>query len=656
MSGNEKSGLALLSLDGGGWETHGALTQLHVVEDILEQYEFENDLESGSLKVSDLFDFIIGTGTGGHVSHLPFVGPNFDQLMCRLVACMLGPLGMCPEDAKKAYLQLLDSNFLAKDEISERAEILKCALKDLLDAQPADGGSVLSPMKMIDVGKIIPRCKFAMTAMTAANLSKPVVLRAYRGPSSPIKCTLLEALFATLADLQVLPPIPLGVGNESFIAATAKHCNPVDVLLEETSSIFKSNAISVIASIGLGRPNAASLDGQEELVNTVLDVTNSCHTTSQHTESRFTNYSDLFVRLDVDGFDLLDTLQPGDMISHARAYLSKDEIRVQMNKIVHSLTSRPKVLEAHRMPSLTASQEVSHMSVDLMQPEITNDPDSGIFAKDLHSLEPGTESADSPFPSASAGNGQPRSFSPAQNIFASCSLSQIELKICLEQILAQKEERSKVKTVYAQIVLGALSLKDENETRRWKVLHTIVCTEESLTPDILVVLSGVDFQLVTAVVRSLYPVLVTDGTDGRIHTCHPSFHDFVVECTNTTFRYHPASIHLALAQACIREMENSLRFDICNLKSSSIPEVDMKPSLEERASKHIGELLEYASRKWWFHIRGCDEAGKEKIFSTTGLMLQKKGIFWIEVMSLLDEIKACKETLLEIVSSSAVSN
>ncbi|KAH8797323.1 hypothetical protein DL96DRAFT_1788124 [Flagelloscypha sp. PMI_526] len=672
MSGNEKSGLALLSLDGGGWETHGALTQLHVVEDILEQYEFENDLESGSLKVSDLFDFIIGTGTGGQVSRLPFTGPNFDQLMCRLVACMLGPLGMCPEDAKKAYLQLLDSNFLAKDEISERAEILKCALKDLLDAQAPDGGSVLSSMKMIDVGKIIPRCKFAMTAMTAANLSKPVVLRAYRGPSSPIKCTLLEALFATLADLQVLPPILLGVGNESFIAATAKHYNPVDVLLEETSSIFQSNDISVIASIGSGRPNAASLDGQEELGNTVPDVTNSCQTLSQHTESRFTNYSDLFVRLDVDGFDLSETLQPGDLISHARAYLSQDEIRVQMNRIVRSLTSRPKILEARYIPSLKVPESVPSIGTDPIHPEMKDDTGIylfpgilqglrltyplalGISAKDLRGLQLAVIPAEAPFPSAAAENSQPCSYIPAQNILTSYSLSQIELKSRLEQILAQKEERSRVKSVYAQIVLGALSLKDENETSRWTVLHAIVCAEESLTPDVIVILSGVDLQLVTAVVRSLYPVLVTDDADGRIHMCHPSFHNFVVEYTDTAFRYHPPSVHLTLARACIGEMENSLRFNICNLESSSIPDVDLKPPLEELASKHIGALLTYASRKWWSHIRRCDEADKASILSTTGRMLQEKGIFWIEVMSLLDEIKACKEILLEIASSSAI--
>ena len=64
-----------MSSDGGRWETHGPLTQIHVVEDILDQFEFENDLEVGSVKVSDIFDLIVGTGTGGQVFQSHLFGP-----------------------------------------------------------------------------------------------------------------------------------------------------------------------------------------------------------------------------------------------------------------------------------------------------------------------------------------------------------------------------------------------------------------------------------------------------------------------------------------------------------------------------------------------------------------------------------------------------
>ncbi|KAH8822182.1 WD40-repeat-containing domain protein [Flagelloscypha sp. PMI_526] len=637
MSDNDLPGLALLSL--GKWETHSALTQIHVVEDILEQYEFENDLESGSLKVSDVFDLIIGTGTRGHVSRL------------LLVACMLGPLRMSPEDAKKAYLQLFDSNFLAKNELSERAEILKGALKDLLDSQTADTGSVLSATKMVDVGKIIPQCKFAMTAMTAANLSKSVVLRAYRGRSSPIKCTLLEALHATLADLQVLPAIPIGVGSESFIAATAKHCNPLEAILEETSSIFKSRIISVIVSVGSGRPNSVSLDGHE---NTGLDVADSSHTVSQSIESQFSGQANFVVRFDVDGFDISDAVQPGDLISHSRAYLARKEIHAQMDELVDSLKSRPKRLEARPMSGLSASQGVSCPITDPTEPAIANTSDLGVAGKNLGNLESATALSAAPFGSAVVKNAQPRSYIPVQNILPSPFLPQIELKGRLEQILRRKEERSSANAIYMQVVLAALCSNDENDARRWTVLHVIVCAEEPLTADLVVILSGVDLHLVTAVVQSLYPVVLTDDKDGSIHTCHPSFHDFIVECIDREFLYHPPSVHFSLAQICIKEMAKSLRFNICSLESSFTLDSDLKPPLEDRASQHIGELLAYACRKWWFHTLRCDGEAKATILPTIACLLQEKGVFWIETMSLLDDLESCKKILEEIVSSSII--
>ncbi|KAH8797326.1 hypothetical protein DL96DRAFT_998588 [Flagelloscypha sp. PMI_526] len=133
MASDQNPGIALLSLDGGRWETHGALTQIHVIEDILDQYEFENDLEAGSVKVSDVFDYIVGTGIGG------------------LVGCMLGPLGMSTVDAKGAYIRLWNSNFLAKSQSSERTEVLTSALKNLLDAKPEGVDNLLSETKMINV-------------------------------------------------------------------------------------------------------------------------------------------------------------------------------------------------------------------------------------------------------------------------------------------------------------------------------------------------------------------------------------------------------------------------------------------------------------------------------------------------------------------------
>ncbi|KAH8797318.1 hypothetical protein DL96DRAFT_1721361 [Flagelloscypha sp. PMI_526] len=139
MSNDQKPGIALLSLDGGSWENLGALTQIHIVEEILDQYEEENDLEPGSVNISDIFDTIIATGT---------VGP-------RLVACMLGPLGMSTEDAKAAYIRIHQSNILGNTQLSERAEALKRELQTLLDSHAGKVDGLNSTTQMTDIVKLI---------------------------------------------------------------------------------------------------------------------------------------------------------------------------------------------------------------------------------------------------------------------------------------------------------------------------------------------------------------------------------------------------------------------------------------------------------------------------------------------------------------------
>ena len=51
-------------LDGGRWETLSPLSQIEILGNILSSYEFDNELEENSVRLGDIFDLIVGTGTG----------------------------------------------------------------------------------------------------------------------------------------------------------------------------------------------------------------------------------------------------------------------------------------------------------------------------------------------------------------------------------------------------------------------------------------------------------------------------------------------------------------------------------------------------------------------------------------------------------------
>ncbi|KAH8818589.1 WD40-repeat-containing domain protein [Flagelloscypha sp. PMI_526] len=881
MSSNDKPGIALLSLDGGKWENLGALTQIHVVEDILNQYELDNDLEEGSVRVPDVFDLVLGTGTGG------------------LVACMLGPLGMSPGEAKKAYLRIYNSRFLAQPEPSKCAEILQRQIESLLDSHTKTSDIIMSTMRMSDVRKLIPNCKFGMTAMTAANLSKPVLLRAYQGRGISVQSTLLEALLATLSDGQILPPVAIGEDiPELFVSTAAGFCNPTESLLAEIPSIFKARDISVIVSIGSGRPDPAALIGGEDFANAVQSLAASCHIVAENMQSRFSHHPGLFVRLDTDGFDISKILQPGEIISHCRAYMNKEEIREIVDALSHSLTERPKRLKTTQISGLKSGviEEIklavgeSRLSCPL-EFESNIRSEAIYSAQESHILERLNISNNAPFSSAVSKDVQRQSCTPGTRVsilrklldwatiydptlkgtlfwlyglagtgkttilqdicetlqkrrllassyfcsiqltsgdsrclvptiarhLASCSqafgsalvsqlrqdpdlvsatlklqfmhllcqpwkeaaeaqaglsytarvvvidaldecdrgeefldllldaidegqlkgirfivasrpvphllnkiysmrpdtpqvslhevpkeeidgdiqrylgtrlaaapsriddlvaradglfiyastlvkylspsqpLAPSELNRRLEKVLSRKAEISSINTLYKQVIDAALSL-DENDERegRLAIIHAIICAAEPPSAAVIAGLLNVELSLVTAVVTSLHSVLFTAGNGGPIYIFHASFHDFILSGMDEAFMCQPPSIHCTLARACLAKMSDSLRFNICQLESSFIPDADLVPPIEKRTAEHIGDFLAYASRNWWVHIERCNGQGRSRLFPRIEPMLREKGIFWIEAMSLLGDIRRCKEILLQITSASGI--
>ncbi|KAH8822189.1 WD40-repeat-containing domain protein [Flagelloscypha sp. PMI_526] len=831
MSSDGKPGLALLSLDGGSWENHGALTQIHLVEDILHKYEIDNNLEEGSARVSDVFDLIVGTGTGG------------------LVGCMLGPLRMSTTDAKDAYLRIYASNFLSKSLPSERAETLKRALREVLDSGITN---IVLATKMSSIGNLSSTCKFAVTVMMAANLSKPVMLRGYLGRNSPIQCTLLQALLATLSDAQILPPVAFGASIiEMFVATTTGWCNPTESLLEEVPSIFDGRSISAIVNIGSGRPSPVSLSGQGDFADALMDLAKSCQAVSQSIESRFSAHPGLFLRLDVDGFNHSGALQPGEIISHSRAYLVTDEVRTHLDGLIHSLKCRPQRLNINQISGLqpgileridkrldsTLNTEESRILDKLnissdapftsslpasfqrqtctpgtriailqrlldwataLEPELKNslfwlyglagtgkttilrdicerfqklnilassyfcsiqlssgdsrrliptivrhlasrskafkaalllqleeDPDivsatlkpqfecllckpwkavsdfqsdsttivvaidaldecdrgeeflsllldainagqldglkflvtsrpvPRLLAKvrtlgpdspkvSLHELPKGEVNADIQL-YLEASIALPPSrikelVTRADGLFIYAStlvkylspsqpLTPIELEECAENVLAQKPERSSINPLYKQIVEVALSFDDEQVMRRrWMILHTILCAVEPPSAIVVARLLGIDSQVVTAVVESLYSVLFTVDADGPIYIFHASFHDFIVSSPNVIFPWDPPPIISSLHNHVLQKWKHHF---VSTFAAWS-------------------QYLSYASRNWWAHFKRCGSKTLFTILPNVERMFLGKGILWIEVMSLLEDIRGCRVILNEM--------
>jgi hypothetical protein len=142
------------------------------------------------------------------------------------------------------------------------------------------------------------------------------------------------------------------------------------------------------------------------------------------------------------------------------------------------------------------------------------------------------------------------------------------------------------------------------------------------------------------VVKSMGSLLSgTTNPDSPIRPLHASFHDFLTDKQSSgEFFIDLSKAQHDLAFASLRVMEHGLRFNICDLKSSYLPNSkDLK--LREQVKKCIPPHLSYSSRCWTSHVRTAvfdEELAKEvKLFFD-----HERLFFWLESLAMINALSS----------------
>jgi hypothetical protein len=143
---------------------------------------------------------------------------------------------------------------------------------------------------------------------------------------------------------------------------------------------------------------------------------------------------------------------------------------------------------------------------------------------------------------------------------------------------------------------------------------------------------------VELVVKSMGPLLSgTTNPDSPIRPLHASFHDFLTdERSSGEFFIDISKAQRDLAFSSLRVMKDGLCFNICDLKSSYLPNSE-DPGLQERIQKCISPHLSYSCRFWTSHIRSTafdKELGREVKF----LFEHERVFFWLESLALINAL------------------
>ncbi|KAF9646207.1 hypothetical protein BDM02DRAFT_3198480, partial [Thelephora ganbajun] len=178
------------------------------------------------------------------------------------------------------------------------------------------------------------------------------------------------------------------------------------------------------------------------------------------------------------------------------------------------------------------------------------------------------------------------------------------------------------------------------------VLGAVVLAANPLSPSAIGTLLGYDAEDVLPLLSSIHSLLTLQDIDQPVRPFHKSFPDFIVDparCINRRFHVSPPNHHMELLIGCLNLMDQTLEKNMCKLPDAvTNSEV---PDLCERTQRYISPALQYACKSWYKHLVDEHTVRTPEITSALHRFLEKKFVFWLEVLSVLGAAREAVDAL-----------
>ncbi|CUA76261.1 Dynein heavy chain 1, axonemal [Rhizoctonia solani] len=360
-------GLNILCIDGGG--VRGLSSLLLLKETMYRLKHLEDGDAVGAnapdgpltLRPSDWFDIIAGTGTGG------------------VIACMLGKLQMPIEDAIESYTKLMKAIFQSKQRSFKppnrittiyNGDKLKESLKSLVMDAKRDVNE-----KMVEDVCNLRSCNTIVFATSKHHVdaSVPVMFRSYPGQANPApNCTTWECMHATIAHPRFFKSSDIIEGSvqHEFIGGDIGNNNPLPHVLAEVRGLHPGRYISSIVSIGAGRPKTMRIPdpgNPRSLQETMYNMATDSEQVAEAMERRFWNTTEVYFRFNVDqGIQDIaadEWKKANKVAADTRAYLNKCKVNDSMNKAVGAIYCRSEALAVEHIDGRAQHGQVLDLPV-----------------------------------------------------------------------------------------------------------------------------------------------------------------------------------------------------------------------------------------------------------------------------------------------------
>jgi len=202
-------------------------------------------------------------------------------------------------------------------------------------------------------------------------------------------------------------------------------------------------------------------------------------------------------------------------------------------------------------------------------------------------------------------------------------------------------------SLYSTVIRTSFHDLEEDEIQAFaSVIGATIFAKQPLDDTRLMRLPGVD---TLKFIRDGLVSVIDSGPILRFH--HRSFEDFLLSDSFRRYLLKLSDVQnrtfheCQLAVLCLNSMVSSeLHFNICNLESSNIKNVDIPATVKSA----ISPLISYSSQFWADHL--VQNQCEESLMNAVKFVMHKKLLFWIEAMSILGkahEVSAILKKALE---------
>ena len=203
--------------------------------------------------------------------------------------------------------------------------------------------------------------------------------------------------------------------------------------------------------------------------------------------------------------------------------------------------------------------------------------------------------------------------------------------------------------LYKTALLSASDWDSGETTKAYKrILGLIIISQIPLTDEAIVALLGFrdgGKTCRTALQRLGCVIQWSKGQPAR--TLHKSFPDYLTNrnyCSSEPWFIDVNEHHHALTIACLGIMNEQLHFNMCQLTTSHIPNERLLdvPGLIKR---FISPSLSYSCLFWGHHLQET-LPGESSILSLILDFYEGKFLYWLEVLSLMGEVRSMARTMI----------